>query len=140
MDFNLIWVEVFSQQLDNLIKHLDCRLDFYKGTDMSQFYSSLNFLETWVNLFDLIQHCVPCTCIRQVVCLISFRTEEIETRLLPNPNAVEDRKKETLVAFNGFIRDVILNIPVIACRLCHTGPEEGMKIWLGKQNYVKPKQ
>ena len=69
-----------------------------------------------------------------VVCL-EGRTE-IDTRLLL-PNAVEDRKKETLVAFNGFIRDVILNIPVIACRLCRTGPEEGLKIWLGKQHYVQ---
>ena len=30
-DFNLIWMEVFNQQLDDLIKHLDCRQDFYQS-------------------------------------------------------------------------------------------------------------
>ena len=29
VDFNLIWMGIFNQQLDSWIKHLDCRLDFY---------------------------------------------------------------------------------------------------------------
>ena len=39
--------------------------------------------------------------------------------MIPVPAKFEDivSKKETLVAFNGFIRDVILNSPVIAYRL-----------------------
>ena len=33
VDFNLIWMGVLNQQLDNLIKYLDCRLDFYQSVD-----------------------------------------------------------------------------------------------------------
>ena len=31
VDFNLIWMDVFNQQLDDLIKHLDCWQDFYQS-------------------------------------------------------------------------------------------------------------
>ena len=36
MDFNLILMEFFSQQLENLIKHLDCRLDFYYSVILNE--------------------------------------------------------------------------------------------------------